>query len=491
MSFICLWSPAWRSAATRPEVAAFLLARAPRVATGGTTTRGVIWADAQGFSQHGKTELAVELVAMLAQRGVTDVRAGVADTPIAAELAAALGASRSSGALTIVPPGTDRAYVGLFPISALDPDPRLGPLLFGIGVSTCGELAALDRESIEVRLGATAVPLWKLARADDPRLLFAPTPPEAPHASLDWVEYALKDPARLLFVLNNLIERVCTSLASTGEGARELTVTFALTNRQEHVEVVRASRPTASRRTWFRLVRTRVEAMKLHAAVTGIALHASQVAPREAPQGDLFDRGLASRQATEDAVARLVDDQGPVVVAPENSAHPLLDERTAWVPQQPVDAVNATSTAAVTRQAADTTYAAALARQEARQTVRLTTINAAVRERLQAPRLLLQLAPTPIAIRVETTPRRDHAVPVRYRDESGWHDLVNVAGPERISGRSWDGDRAYAREYFRCVTREGLLVWLFRDAAGRNPDRRDSHADCATTARWFLHGWWD
>lgn len=465
----------------QPEIAAFLLARAPRVATGSTTTRGVIWADAQGFSQQGKAELAAELVAMLVQRGVTDVRAGVADTPVAAELAAALGASRSrratgavDGALTVVPSGTDRAYVGLFPVSALDPDPRLGPLLFGIGVSTCGELAALDRESVEVRLGPAAVPLWKLARADDPRLLFAPTPPEAPYASLDWVEYALKDPARLLFVLNNLIERVCTTLAGTGEGARELTVTFALTNRQEHVEVIRASRPTASRRTWFRLVRTRVDAMKLHAAVTGIVLRASQVSPREAPQGDLFDRGLASRQATEDAVARLVDDQGPVVVAPENSAHPLLDERTAWVPQQPVES-------------------------DTRLNVRLTTIGAAVRERLQPPRLLLQLAPTPIAIRVETAPRRDHAVPVRYRDELGWHEVVNVAGPERVSGRGWDGDRAYAREYFRCVTREGLLVWLFRDAAGRDAAGRDpdrpagDRIDTAGRAppRWFLHGWWD
>jgi hypothetical protein len=39
----------------------------------------------------------------------------------------------------------------------------------------------------------------------------------------------------------------------------------------------------------------------------------------------------------------------------------------------------------------------------------------------------------------------------------------------------WEED-AYAREYFRAVTGEGALVWLFRDAV----------AD-----RWFLHGWWD
>jgi protein ImuB len=51
---------------------------------------------------------------------------------------------------------------------------------------------------------------------------------------------------------------------------------------------------------------------------------------------------------------------------------------------------------------------------------------------------------------------------------------VNAAGPDRVSGGQWDA--TYAREYFRAVTSEGTLVWLFRDA-GRD--------------RWYLHGWWD
>lgn len=471
------------------------------MAAGGLTARSVLWADAGGFSTHGKAELAKELVAMLARRGLTGehhIRAGVADTPIAAELAAVHGsghtarAGRSPGGtagftggddLTIVPAGTDRAYVALFPLEVLNPDPRLRPLLFGIGVSTCGELAALDRESVEVRLGATAVPLWKLARADDPRLIFSPAPPEAPHASLDWVEYALRDPMRLLFVLNNLIERVCTTLAATGEGARELTLEFALTSRAVHVEMIRAARPTANRRTWVRLVRARVERVKLAAAVTGIAVHASKVAAREAPQGDLFDRGLASREATEDAVARLIEDQGEVVVAPQNSAHPLLDERTTWVPQKP---------AAVVRE----TYAAELTRQ----TVRLTPVPVPpltlvpAREPAPAraqPRLLLQMAPAPLAITVEAAPRRDHLVPVRYRDADGWHEIVNAAGPERVSGHTWDGEHAYAREYFRCVTSEGVLVWLYRDARERTAHPGRARDASRRSSRWFLHGWWD
>jgi protein ImuB len=487
-----------------PEIAATLLARAPRVATGGMNGRGVIWADARGFSTPGKAELANELLAILARRGINSARAGIADTPVAAEIAAVHGGSEGVGTstLTIVPSRTDRAFVGLFPLSVLEVEQRLEPLFFGIGVSTCGELAALQRESIEVRLGSTAVPLWKLARADDPRLIFSPAPAEAPHASLDWVEYALRDPMRLLFVLNNLIERVCTTLAVNGEGARELTIEFALTNRSVHVEMIRASRPTANRRTWIRLARTRVEHIKLTAAVTGITVHASKVAAREAPQGDLFDRGLASSEATEEAVARLIEDQGEVVVAPQNSAPPQLDQRTTMAPRKPVEAVTSVYAAELTkRDVRGPTSILPAPAEESRQSVRLTPVPALtiVREvpatsyqppATSSPKLLLQLAPSPLSITVETTPRRDHLVPIRFRDDEGWHEIVNAAGPERVSGRTWDGDRAYAREYFRCVTKEGVLVWLYRDANEKKKAAR-MRAARPSAGRWFLHGWWD
>ncbi|MCC7194687.1 MAG: hypothetical protein IT356_03925 [Gemmatimonadaceae bacterium] len=432
-----------------------LLARAPRVAA---DECGLVWADAHGFSGHGEAALAAELVELLGRRGVDGVRAGVAATPVAAQVAAMHGSARDpASALAIVPHGTDRAYVGLFPLSVLDPDPRLRPLLASIGVSTCAEFAALDRESIEVRLGSLAVPLWKFARADDPRLIFRPTPPEAPSASLDWVEYALKDPMRLLFVLNGLIDRVCATLASTGEGARELTAEFALTDRSAHTEVIRASRATVNRRTWLRLIRTRLEQAKLRAAVTGISLRASVIAEREAPQGDLFDRGLASSQATEDAVARLTEDQGSIVVAPGNSAHPLLDERTTWMPQSPAEAVRTAREPELSRYSAP-----------------------------PRPQLHLQLASVPAPITVEAGTRRDHIVPLRYRDDAGWHEIVSAAGPERVSGRAWDGVRSYAREYFRCINSEGTLVWIFRNATGRPTGTAP-----AAGGQWFLHGWWD
>jgi hypothetical protein len=74
---------------------------------------------------------------------------------------------------------------------------------------------------------------------------------------------------------------------------------------------------------------------------------------------------------------------------------------------------------------------------------------------------------------VKTRRRRNHSCPIQYRDGE-WTEITSAAGPDRVSGGQWA--EPYAREYFRCVTEHGTLVWLFRD--GRDDE-------------WYLHGWWD
>ena len=89
-------------------------------------------------------------------------------------------------------------------------------------------------------------------------------------------------------------------------------------------------------------------------------------------------------------------------------------------------------------------------------------------------RLTLYLLPTPRAIETRTEERRDHILPIGYRDGGAWYGILSAAGPDRVSGERW-GD-AYAREYFRCIVDDGGMVWLYRDA------RADG---------WYIHGWWD
>jgi nucleotidyltransferase/DNA polymerase involved in DNA repair len=455
MSFVCLWSPSWPTGAAFPaDLVVALLAEAPRLAVG---EAGRVWADARGLSGGA---LAERLLEVAREAGVGDARAGVAMSAIAAEVGAVYGQVPSSrfpvpgtrnqepGTPLVVRPGSDRDFLAPFPISVLSPPESLVPLLDGVGIDTCGDLARLDAESIEVRLGADGVKLWRLARTDDPRWLFRPTPHALPSASLDWVEYTLDDAGRLLFVVNALAGSVCAELVARGERAREISLVFSLTDHKPLRHTIRTARASADRARWMRLVRDALERLTLPSAVTGIALRAERVTGNDGAQGDLFDRGFASAGAVEDSLAQLVDDQGDdVLAAPRNSQHPLLDVRTRWVAEEPGRGA-AGGGQGLTYEFPRTAH----------------------------PQLVLQLLTPPRAIAVTTEQRRDHEIPVRYRDESALYDLVEAAGPDRVSGGQWDAP--YAREYYRCVRGDGLLVWLFRDAA-------------RTETGWFLHGWWD
>jgi len=438
MTFICLWSPATTATATQEsellhKLIPSLLGAAPRVMLG---VNGMVWADARGMSAE---PLARDLLHLFHDNGVEKVSVAVSLAPICAEVAARYG----KGALIAIPPGSERDYLAPHLIGVLEPSLALSSLLDGIGVESCGDLAKLDLESVEVRFGAEGARLWRLSRADDSRRIFSSIPRALPSASLDWVDYTLKDPERLVFIINALIGNITTELTSRGQCAREMTMIFSLANRQSFEHLVRPARSTSSHKAWMRLIRAHLERITLPDGVVGITIRVESVTGEVERQGDIFDRGFATARAAEETIAQLLDDQGAVVVTPRNSQHPLIDRRTEWISQEPSQA-------------------------SARIRLRERVVKA-----IADPRLTLQLLPEPRRIAVTTKRRRDHQMPVQYRDKQ-WMAIISAAGPDRVSGGQWA--EPYAREYFRCVTDDGMMVWLYRDA------REDA---------WYLHGWWD
>jgi protein ImuB len=432
MSYVCLWSPRWPTGADFPaDLVASLLGAAPRVAVG---ERGLVWGDARGL--HGG-QLAEAMLRVASDYGFDDAHAGVAATPVAAEVAA----TRSETPLVLVKPGQDRAFIAPHTLAVLSPPEHLAALIHGLGIETCGALSDLDAEAIEIRLGIDGVRLWQRARAEDERWLFRVPLRALPSGSVEWVEYGLKDPERLLFVINSLASTVCASLVARGERAREMALVFALGNRTQRTHAIRSSRPSSEQKRWMRLVREALDTITLPDAVMGVTLRVESVTGNDGAQGDLFDRGFASAPMVEDAIIQLTDDQGDVVVEPVNSLHPLVEERTRWVASKAA---------------------------EREKTLRFAQSDKAA--------LTLQLLPSPKVVTVSTEPRRDHDVPVRYLDGNEWHDIVEAAGPDRVSGGKWQSQ--YEREYFRCVREDGMMMWLFREGQQQTTD-------------WFLHGWWD
>jgi len=458
MSYVCLWSPSWPTAADFPaDLVASLLGVAPRVAVG---ERGLVWGDARGL--HG-AQLAEHMLRVASDYGFDDVHAGVALTPVAAEVAA----TQSTTSLVVVKLGQDASFIAPYPLAVLSPLEPLAALINGLGIETCGAFAALDAEAIEVRLGIDGVRLWRRSRADDERWLFKIPLRSLPSASLEWVEYGLKDPERLLFVINSLAGTVCTSLVRRGERAREMALVFSLGNRTQRTHLIRSSRPSSEQKRWMRLVREALDTLTLPDAVMGVTLRVESVTGNDGPQGDLFDRGFASAPMVEDAIIQLTDDQGDVVVESLNSEHPLLEVRTTWTGRGARAGMNAQRNQ-IPRVARDDRKVARDDKTNTRDDRRIV--------HNERPSLTLQLLPSPKVVTVDTQPRRDHDVPVRYMENNEWHDIIEAAGPDRVSGGQWSTE--YSREYFRCVREDGMMVWLY-------------HGSKQQTSDWFLHGWWD
>ncbi len=415
---VCLWPVPSGLAALPAE----LLTVVPRI----TLADDVIWADVRGLPLLSTAQALLDCAAAC---GAQDTRAGVAEVPVVALLRAR---SAEPGTINVL------GDVSELPLALLAPDERLLTLLEGVGIQRCRDLGELDREAVEVRFGADAVQLWQWARGEDTRRIFTTSPSERLHASTEFIDYVVTDPERLIFIANALFGTVCDQLRARGEHARRIRLTLTLANGMSWQRTIRPARPTASRAIWLRLTRTLLEKLTVPDAVNGVLIEVEATEPAVAVQGDLFDLGFATASALESALARLIETQGNIVVKPVTSLHPLAEERTQWQPDEWV----AKSPAASAAVAAE-------------------------------PELRLQLLTEPREVLVETVQRRDHLLPVRYRDGE-WRAIVTVAGPDRISGGRWEG--AYAREYFRAVTVDGSLVWLYRDAR---------------TDRWYLQGSWD
>jgi protein ImuB len=447
---------------SRNLLEAALLEAAPRV----KLEAGRAWLDVRGLAPASVHE---RLRQRLASAGLT-VRAGAALRPVVAEVAAA---QAGAGELVEVAAGGEAEFLSPLPLSVLGlTDPLLG-WLADVGIERCGELAAVPREAVEVRFGGGAVEWWRRSGGDDERRLFVRVPPEQPQASVDFVDYVVTDPERLIFTTNALLGGLCEQMREGGSHARRLRLRLPLANGTVWERTLRTARPTADRAAWLRLARALLERLTVPDSVAGVALEVESTEAAGTVQGDLFDAGFATASAVEAAVARVLEDQGPVVRQPVANAHPLAERRGEYRPLGVREALAS--------QPAGTGATGPPGHEPPGPVPPGRTLSAsaagngtpASADPDEPLGLTLQLLDEPRPVKVETVRRRDHQVPVRYHDNR-WHVVVNAAGPDRVSGGQWD--TTYAREYFRAVTGDGALVWLFRDA-GRD--------------RWYLHGWWD
>jgi protein ImuB len=209
--------------------------------------------------------------------------------------------------------------------------------------------------------------------------------------------------------------------------------------------------PSSCRLHWQKLLRLRMESLRLTRPVEKVQLRATALAPMEARQMELFSGAPRERpEELADLLDRLSSRLGRQAVL---RPRPVADV-------QPEYACRYTPVIAEGKEKASRTKTSP------------APTKPDSKEDLYRHRPL-RLCSEPIALPVVSIV--PEGPPLRFQWEDHEYQVVQAWGPERIETGWWRGGRI-ARDYYRLETQTGLRLWIFRR-------RRDG--------QWFLQGWFD
>ncbi|MEN2740277.1 DNA polymerase Y family protein [Microbacterium sp. X-17] len=213
-----------------------LVARIEQVAPGVQIVRpGLCALRARGPVRYygGEAAAARALLEALAELGVGEARAAVADGLFTAELA--VRTARADDPVRLVPEGEAAAFLAPLPVTTLDDaatshrGEELATLLARLGVQTLGEFAALDPARVEERLGDRGRRLHALAAGEDSRAVEPRVPPpqlhrevafEPPVELADQIAFGMRIAAEEFIARLGALGLVCTELRVELTGER-------------------------------------------------------------------------------------------------------------------------------------------------------------------------------------------------------------------------------------------------------------------------------
>lgn len=364
---------------------------------------------------------------------------------------------------TRVEPGeTSLALAGL-PLESLGLGPGVVARLAALGIRDAGALARLPAGTLAHRFGPAGVEAVRIARGEGDGPLVPYLPETLPEESLE-LEAPAEDADPLLFALKRLCDRVAARLAGRGLGATRLRVTLKLDPRGEERILVPLAQPTASVSRWLVSAKELVFSLRLPGAVVGVKLAALEVGAIAAEQLAFGDRpeAIAALETVLERLATRLGNEALFSAEPIERYRPESAYRP--VPFRPPGTERVPE--AHSRSAEGET------RNSSRKKVRGAVPDApkagpdGAAEGERPTRLLVN----PVLVVAEGEGGRFTALRVEGRDRS----VLDVSGPERISGEWWAS--GYDRDYFR-IRLEGLgECWVYRDGLD---------------GRLWLHGFFD
>ena len=416
------------------------LAVSPRIEDGGA---GLVYVDTVGL------ERLIGDPAAIGRRLVHQVRAiglvprvGLAASRTAARMAAATG----SGAVTVIPPGRERATLAKVSIAALDLAPDLAATFGRWGIRLLDELAALPREGLAMRLGPPGLRAHDLALGLD-RDPFRPWTPPPFWEEAQGLEWEIDSLGVLAGVLETVLERLCRRLAAVALVADALEIRLGLASGGHHARDVSLAYPMSEVKPMLTLAVLDLEAHPPPAAVIRVAIIAHPIR-MPAGQGGLWQPPAPAPRDLVTVLARLA-----ALVGADNLGSPVL------VDSHRADAFTMLAFSPPAEPAsADRRRREAVPRQD-------DVLQPPPAQRRQ--RLALRRMRPARRVAVETAGERPARVEARL--------VIASAGPWRASGEWWDRE-AWALDEWDVVLADGALCRLARDRF---------------TGHWYLDGVYD
>jgi protein ImuB len=231
-------------------------------------------------------------------------RVGIdASLAIAANPDAALHAARGIRGVTIVSPKRAAAILGPLPVYLLGGSPEFARTVDLWGIRTFGELAALPVLGVAARLSEEGAHMQQLARGLGRRQL------RLLHTPLVFIEEAdlddsIEDLEPLLFLLAQMIEKLCGRLRFHALSTNEIRLRLRLERAPEFCLVLRPPVPILQQKILLKLLQLELREKPPQGAVERIHLEMMPVRPRITQHG-LFLPSAPEPEQLEVTLARI------------------------------------------------------------------------------------------------------------------------------------------------------------------------------------------
>ena len=444
---------------------------------------GLWWIGASGLETLGGEVALAQALLGLARRWHPQARVAIADSCVAARAGTWEPTNETSDvrlqtsgvpshqsrvtshSVTIIPAGSDAAYLATAPIGLIPMDDSMAEAMAALGLRTAGALAALPSDDVEQRWGRTGLLAWRLAQGQDRRRPGLATAEFPRTASAD-LSPSVETMEPVLFLVRAALDRLLTGLVADGRAAATLAITLTLDDARGAglaapvhtiTREIRLAHPMARIVPLFERCRALLDRWTLPAPVCGVAVAVVATAPLAGEQGDLLDPSWHDPAAADAAFASLRAELGAdAIVVPVVADEHRPERAGAWEPLGEINRTEGRGQKAESQAPCPMPHA-------------------------QVSTCSRQLE-TPEPVEVECTDGQPRVLWWRGRRMR----LEHPSGPERLAGDWWKDH--YTRDYWRCddPDGEGTLV-LYHDYT----QACLSQACLSSGSAWFVQGWYD